>query len=704
MAIYVRRTVRGRNRWPWMMVGILAVLGASFLLGRELLARIGKAPGRGPLTIELARGVFGQGDFVEVEVRVRVGDRGKESPRPTIRLLDERGQDVVGVGGATGVALGYDAQKGCWRGRWAVPWGAEGRFRVVASLRLGQEPQAQAKGVKGDAAKAERVLEVGKDFLVRKAGPSPAAGGYAPARPGRVNGPLCIVTLESLKDYRTERLMGPEGEGGDWRVLFDWAEWMGANTFWYSGGWTGSWGEQLTQQEPWVKSNLQQTKLFAAEARRRGMRFGAWILAYATHGRRELLPRYQYAWDYDPGTRGCQETTAISLLDGKRLDDVAKLVKELAEDENVNMVGMDYIRTVKGGYEMVDDFVGDMQPLGLPAEWTRMGKRERMAWLGRRIEETKEEGISDAWNWWRARKVKALVEEIRKRSGIKKPLWVFTLSWQHGMQHGQDPLMMMAAGADLDAVMLYESNRAQYNQLMKDWHGYVRVGEVEAVVGDVVDWDLHQRTLNPAGPEEAYLRARTATKYLLAAQEQVAPGGSRTSKPETRNLKLETRNLKLTEPPQTVVLGVFWHDLERLMKGRLGPYPSQEWALAGARVFSEVERDMGAVPVELGLQVPARAEGGKPFTAEVKVADRGAKDLEQVRVEVVKTVGIRTEGDARKELGTLHAGEESGVRFSLRAGGDLGARGNRAMVAVRCTWSAQVGRKQATTFEYVTAR
>ena len=664
-----------------IVAAMVVTLAVVYLAAREISGQVGKRK-EGPVLVELGRKAFGQGDFVEMTIRVRPPGGG-EAPQPLVRVVDGEGKEVTGVGGIKQVTVGYDETKGRWQGRWALPWGAEGSFAVVAQVK----PKTEIGGAKRRPGKEVGVLEGKAAFKVTRPKMRENLGG------------LCITTLESLRDYRRLKMVGPGGKKGDWRVLFDWAEWMGANTFWYSAGWTGSWGELLTDQEPWVKSNLAQARMFGAEAHRRGMKYGVWILAYATHAaqgrRQELLPKYEYAWDYDPRTGKCQETSAISLRDSKRLADVVKLVKELGEDENVDMVGLDYIRTVKGGYEMADEFVSDMGTEGIPEGWDRMDRNQKMAWLGRQIEYVKEPSITDKWNWWRARQVKGIVEKIKQESGLRKPLWVFTLTWKHGMQHGQDPFMMTAAGADLDAAMLYESNRAQYNQLIKDWNAYVKRGELNIVVGEVVDWGLHQRTLTPAGPEEAYQRARTATKYIL---------GERTEEPEVGRERKEKADETPEAEEPTVVQGVFWHDLDRLTAGDLGPYPSEEWALAGGRVFSEVKADWGTVPVRLKLEVPESAGRGEATAGRIEVTNQSKKPLEKVTVEVVKTPGVIVEAGAAKTIELLPPGDSQEVEFKWWAGGDLNSRGDRVMVAVVCTWEGKDRENRAITFEYVEIR
>jgi hypothetical protein len=223
------------------------------------------------------------------------------------------------------------------------------------------------------------------------------------------------------------------------------------------------------------------------------------------------------------------------------------------------MVGLDYIRNALGGVELVDDFVAEMPNLALPAEWNGLSKTERMLWLARKKAMRKDMALIDAWQWWRARRVALIVKEVKARLG-NKPLWAFTLTWDKGWHHGQDPVMMSDAGVDLDALMFYEADKAQYAQMLRDWNAYVRKGDVNLVPGNIFDWNLHQK--DASGPAEFGRR-------LDAALDRVYADG----------------------PAQ----GVFYHDLGRLLwSTRLGKWGTKGWAEEARRVSRKVK--MNAQP------------------------------------------------------------------------------------------------------------
>jgi hypothetical protein len=93
--------------------------------------------------------------------------------------------------------------------------------------------------------------------------------------------------------------------------------------------------------------------------------------------------------------------------------------------------------------------------------------------------------------------------------------------------------------------MLYEANASQFEDMMTAWHDYVRHGDVQLVVGDVVDWPLHQQSSK--GPGEFTYRMERAMRSIY--QDGYADG-------------------------------IFIHDLGRGLWGRLGPYSTMDWMRA----------------------------------------------------------------------------------------------------------------------------
>jgi hypothetical protein len=404
---------------------------------------------------------------------------------------------------------------GVWTARWPVPWNApSGSYRPVL---LGRPELAER-------------LETAP-FRIGRRTPKPMPRGFV------------VATLESVTPLATMKVKGPDGRETDWRGLLDWAKYIGADAFFLLGGQTPG----LGADEIWMQTNLKLIPTVAEECRKRGLQFGVYAMFSLTMSKARL-PGYEYALEIKDASPVV--TRAISLRDQKRLSDVAAFLKPYADDPNVDWVGLDYIRNALGGYELVDDFVAEMPGVEVPPEWRRLSRDERMIWLARKKIMRRDMNFVEAWEWWRARRVALIAREIKARLG-GKPLWAFTLTWEKGWHHGQDPVMMNDAGVDIDALMFYEADKPQYAAMMKSWNEYVRVGDVQVLPGDIFDWGLHQK--DPGGPAEFGRRMKAAITGVYG------DGPAR---------------------------GVFYHDIARLLWGRLGPWGTKGWA-DEARKISE---------------------------------------------------------------------------------------------------------------------
>lgn len=465
------------------------------------------------------------------ELRLRLSDEALEAafvsdpPRVVVR---RGGQDVTTVAGIRELPL-RRIEKGVWGARWPVPWNApEGEYRPAL---LGR-PEL-------DGRLRPRPFRVGR----RKPRLSPDG--------------LVVATLERNEPFEGMRLRGPDGRETDWRGILDWAQSLGANAFWMAGASTPGEGPG----ETWLAPNRELIPEVAKECRRRGMKFGVYVLYSLTLDGANKVPAYEYALDIEGGRP--VETRAISIRERRRLDDVVAFLRPFAWNKDVDMVGVDYIRNALGGVELVEDFVAEFPALALPREWASLSKEERMLWLARKKAMRKDAAFVDAWQWWRARRVALIVKELKRRLG-DKPMWAFTLTWAKGWQHGQDPVMMNDAGIDLDALMFYEADKAQYAAMMDDWRAYARRGDVNLVPGNIFDWNLHQR--DPSGPGEF------GRRLDLALDRVYADGPAR---------------------------GVFFHDIGRLVwSRRLGKWGSEGWAEEARRVSRKVKMGGSMTAVE----------------------------------------------------------------------------------------------------------
>jgi hypothetical protein len=470
--------------------------------------------------LETTKPAYFHDEFVEISLRTR--DPGLnarwQAASPRVEVL-RLGQPVETIAAIQQLALRFDPSRGAWTGRWPCPWNAEAgayELRLLGSGDLNGRLAA-------------------KSFQILRRRPL----GFPPG--------LAVLTLESVMPFKTMRVPSPSGEIKDWRGLIDWAQYIGADAFWVLGGQTPG----AKPGEIWLSHNLSFFPEMARECHRRGIKFGVYVMAYLTMSE-ERLTRYEYALDVRDAR--ALRTRAISLRDPRRPDDVADFLGRFREMPEVDYLGLDYIRNALGGYELVDDFYAEMPGVLSPPGWERLSPEEKMAAFARKKIQRKDLAFIDAWQWWRAHKTAAIVRRIKERLGDSKPLWAFTLTWDKGWHHGQDPVMMNDAGVDADALMLYEATAAQFDELLRDWNRYIKRADAQLLVGDVIDWPLHQ--MSPDGPEEFYRRSTAAIDRIYSDGPAV---------------------------------GVFLHDLSRALWGRLGPWGTRPWMEQARRVVQHMK-------------------------------------------------------------------------------------------------------------------
>jgi hypothetical protein len=581
--------------------------------------------------LETDKNIYLHYDFVEIYARTKDRYFNKEFKDSILPAIIYKGiSPVPTIGKKWFVELKYNSEKGYWQGKWPVPWNApEGEYRVGVWL----SPKLKKK---------VRLREC-RFFISRR-------------KPQKLIPGLCVMTMENMRPLKTMRVKGPNGEMGDWRKLLDWVEFSGANTFWYMAGQTSAYKERLPDDFPWNPENLDFIDDLAKEAKKRNIGFGYWVQCFLTFGPENLRPKYQYAWDYKGDVGKCFVTRGISIKDKKRVEDIIKFIKRLNTIEDIDYVGLDYVRTAENGLELVDEFVREME-VEVPDKWGNYSKQERMDWLANIVEQTtgRDSPIIDQWNWWRARETALIVKKIKHEAGIDKPLWVFSLSWEKGWQHGQDVVMMNDAGCDIIAVMLYEADWKQFNSLIEDWHKYIRRDNVNLIVGDVYDWPLHQSTLNPAGPEDFYGRT-------LKAMENIYEDG--------------------------FVRGIFTHDLARALWGRKGSYPSLEWVLAGASCFTRLREEWKIIPLHTEIEVPARVPFRTEFSVNVVVRNLAPHKVKKIRISILPQEGIKAVFQNYREIESLSSGETGRVEFRLKIDEFHYQRAFRYMIASKTEWES----------------
>ena len=476
-----------------------------------------------------------------VRVRVRADSSLAARADSVIAVATFRHGDslVAGVGRMTEVRLSFDKTDSCWSGTWAMPWNPPlGRYTALATVAAGPDTLADS-----------------------------AAFAVSARTPARIPAGFCAMTIESAGNLLNNKTPSPYGNPPGWRNFTDFAKFLGADAVWYSVGWTIEGAPGTSDRNPWVKDNFRVFPRLAAECHAKGLQFGGYVGSYLLWGPKLHKLQYDYSLEVGKGG-GVYRNHHVSLDDPKRRDVIVKVLRQLQADSCVDFIGLDYIRPGAGGFETVDEFVRQMN-IETPHEWRQWPKNTRIAWVARQVKPMSDRPIRARWQWWRAHRSAAAVERLLTEAGVTKPVWGFTLGWDKGHEHGQDPPMMNDAGLDLDAVMLYESNARQCHEMTGQWSTYLRGDEVQLLPGQQIDWVLLQKSVSPPAPEEFYWRLTDAIKGTT-------DGGR--------------------------VKGLFWHDMFRSFKGRRGPHGMREWLIAGAASFAKVRQELGCFPVSARLR------------------------------------------------------------------------------------------------------
>ncbi|MDI6740925.1 MAG: hypothetical protein QME74_11260, partial [Candidatus Edwardsbacteria bacterium] len=387
-------------------------------------------------------------------------------------------------------------------------------------------------------------------------------------RPAAVPEGFCAMTIESAGNLLNNKTPSPYGNApatAGWRNFTEYAKFLGADAVWYSVGWTIEGAHGITDKNPWVKSNFSVFPKLAEECHKNGLQFGGYVGSYLLWGPTLHKLKYDYSLEIKSGR--IFRNHHVNLDDAKRREDISYILKLLEADPNVDFIGLDYIRPGAGGFETVEDFVKQMN-IDQPKGWQRWPLPAKIAWVAKQVKPVSDRPIRERWQWWQAHRSATAVERLLRQAGVTKRVWGFTLGWEKGHQHGQDPCMMNDAGLDLDAVMLYESNAQQCREMTGQWSAYLDGSEAQLLPGEQIDWVLLQKSVSPPAPEEFYWRLTDAIKGT-------SNGGR--------------------------VKGLFWHDMFRCFRGRRGPHGMREWLIAGAASFSKVRQELQCFPFSARL-------------------------------------------------------------------------------------------------------
>jgi hypothetical protein len=406
---------------------------------------------------------------------------------------------------------------------------------------------------------------------------------------------------------------------------------MGASALWHCVGQSQIWNSFKPDDFPWDKISLGQITELGAACHEYGIKYGAWITSFVVLGNRKDLSPYKQSTAYDRSTGGLKPMIYVSILDMKRRQDLIDLLKKFQDNPSVDYLGMDYMRTDFGGLEYASNFIHDMPVTGVPADWASMTEDNRMLWLGKKLDVEKDKNFIELWDWWRAHEIATVVADIKKRAGITKPLWIFSLTWRQGKEHGQDPLMFIDAGVDINSGMFYSIDKKTYPDMLESWREYLSRGQTNLCAGQCVDWNLLGRTYRPSGPEEHFIRQKMLVDELY---------------------------------PVNPHLGLFWHDLTRAFKCSKGPYTSLEWGVAGAATFTYLRKTEGYFPFESKWELPDSVKPGEVFTIDISVKNTGAVTMD-FYLKMLKVSNLEMFGDIVHKF-YLAPGEVKTITFQVK--------------------------------------
>lgn len=407
-----------------------------------------------------------------------------------------------------------------------------------------------------------------------------------------------VVNWEYTVPIRRTDIIAPSGRTGDWKTIAEWLRYMDADAFWMLAAQTTGWDNSITKENPWVRGGLENLALMAPHLKSNGIQVGAYIMCYYTPENGKNLAGYDPSLIYSASTGTLSDTRFISLSSEQRFQDMLRLAKAWQANPSVDYIGLDFIRTGEGdGCENGPEVVDEMNiptPAGY-ASWSRM---EQVKWFGRHLRLDDNAQTILKWRWWRAHKVATILNRLLVEGRITKPAWVFTLGWEHGKQHGQDPYMFFDAGAFIDAAMLYEASEAQFRNLMDQWPAYMRDNRNNVIIGNSADTRLLDgRSENPA-LEYTY---RNSVGWRGIYREGHAKG-------------------------------IFLHDFSRALWSTKRGLSTLEWALVAGASQSSFRHEAGVLPYRATLAFNADRRTGT-----IKVVNDSARRIDRLTMGFVPT-------------------------------------------------------------------
>ncbi len=581
------------------------------------------------VSLRVSKPAYWRYEFVEFSVDGPVAGLDP-SKHPVLELrVTRHGIEFKGMPGRERALLTWDPDREQWRGTWPVPWNPP----------LGE---MQGELLRPDMSAPERRLWSGPGLWLTvrhdEQGPPLATVLFRlrGKRPADLPLGFSVVTLEP-GGVNYNKFPGVDGEAPSWQRLLDWTRFMHADAFFHGGLQTQVYANTKPEDFPWEGIHSRMIDLISGEAQAQGIPYGAYLITFLVGGEFQRAG-YNFTLAYDLGSDRVVPIRFVSMSDARRQRHVVEALRRLDSIEGVRYIGMDYVRCDVGGLEFVDQFLSDLG-IEIPADLRASSVDERRRWLGRIIALRLDRSVDQLWNWWRAHRVSLVLRDILQEADVHKPVWVFSLGWQQGHQHGQDPRMLIDAGINFNAPMFYEADPEQYSAMLKDWQSYLKDTGGSLVFGQPVDSVLLRDRRGNNGPQEHVQRQADTLEAL---------------------------------GPHTSRLGFFWHDIHRATVGGRGPESLREWAIAGATSFSLLREHVGVLPISLRVGEPI--VDGLATHVTVTVRNISAAPIARAKVEWVWTSGVDDMEPRLSVIKNLLPGESRDLTYTAT----LGARAIRA--------------------------
>ncbi len=566
---------RARKTLRWVLTAAL-LIGGSYIAKATLGPYLNRPTAVTAATTQLMpeviavmpRGGFLRYEMVPFEIKISPQEKVDFSSIQAAVEVHYHGDPVSMTGGRTKLVLKKDGEGRRLFGNWPIPYNPKpGTY--LAEVTVTAPSWANPKSFH-------------------------SAFTIGPLKPGGLYSGYAALTLEGGKQLINGAVPALDGSDSSRpKNAIDWARFMGANMFCFLMGQTSIWDHFNPKDFPFNPGDREVARKYAKAAHDADMKFAAYMTTFKVVGDAWDQAPYQFSLGYDSENDQVVQTRFISLNDPKRRQDVIDFLRSLDKDPLIDTVGLDYVRTGLAGYEMVDEFMRDLN-VPAPEDYGAMTKEQRSLWLARTVQRDKDHEVVALFEWWRAHKVALVLKSILDEAKMSKPVFTFTLGWQQGHQHGQDPAMFVDAGVSYNHVMLYEANRDILQFMKKQWTGYLSRSNGMYAMGEMVDFNWVQKSIDPPGPEELY------------------------------NREVETFHNWF---PENADLGMFWHDLYRMIYGIRGPYSTMEWVVAGGKAFSVLRSAEGNSPIQVSLTVPREIQAGTAVPIRVEVENHSTQDV-----------------------------------------------------------------------------